>query len=105
MDKALFDGIKQGMKQAALYADAKKHGKSLPPGLREHCVQVPGQVDVKAIRARMGMTQSQFANTFGFSLSGLKKWEANVREPEAAARILLRTIDRFPDKVIEANRT
>jgi len=37
--------------------------------------QVPQEVDVKAIRNRLGMTQAKFSDTFGFSLDAIKHWE------------------------------
>ena len=41
-------------------------------GFKAH---VPKDVDVKAIRNRLGMTQARFSNTFGFSLDAIKHWE------------------------------
>ena len=35
-------------------------------------VSVPSEVDVKAIRKRLSMTQSRFSDTFGFSLDAVK---------------------------------
>ena len=40
---------------------------------------VPQEVDVKAIRNRLGMTQAKFSDTFGFSLDAIKHWEVPVR--------------------------
>src|ERR1700728_1451376 len=53
---------------------------------------VPQEVDVKAIRNRLGMTQAKFSNTFGFSLDAIKHWEGGRRTPEAPARTLLTVI-------------
>src|ERR1700688_3980161 len=55
-------------------------------GFKAH---VPQEVDVKAIRNRLGMTQARFSNTFGFSLDAIKHWEGGRRTPEAPARTLL----------------
>jgi len=41
-------------------------------GFKAH---VPQEVDVKAIRNRLGMTQARFSDTFGFSLDAIKHWE------------------------------
>ncbi|MFI5021400.1 MAG: helix-turn-helix domain-containing protein [Alphaproteobacteria bacterium] len=79
-------------------ADAK--GKRT--GMRKRVVVVPAEVDVKAIRRRLGMSQSQFARHFGFSLGTLQNWERGHRRPEGAARALLKVIDKRPDAVIEA---
>ena len=63
---------------------------------------VPQQVDVKAIRNRLGMTQAKFSDTFGFSLDAIKHWEGGRRTPEAPARTLLTVIDKNPAAVLTA---
>ena len=63
---------------------------------------VPQEVDVKAIRKRLGMTQAKFSDTFGFSLDAIKHWEGGRRTPEAPARTLLTVIDRNPAAVLTA---
>ncbi|WP_199223579.1 MULTISPECIES: NadS family protein [unclassified Caulobacter] len=65
-------------------------------------VHVPVEVDVKAIRHRMGLSQSAFAARFGFSAAAVRDWEQQRRRPEAAARILLTVIDREPAAVERA---
>src|SRR6266513_2173095 len=68
-------------------------------GFRAH---VPQEVDVKAIRNRLGMTQARFSDTFGFSLDAIKHWEGGRRTPEAPARTLLTVIDKNPAAVLTA---
>src|SRR6266849_733888 len=68
-------------------------------GFKAH---VPHEVDVKAIRNRLGMTQARFSDTFGFSLDAIKHWEGGRRTPEAPARTLLTVIDKNPAAVITA---
>jgi putative transcriptional regulator len=68
-------------------------------GFKAH---VPQEVDVKAIRNRLGMTQARFSNTFGFSLDAIKHWEGGRRIPEAPARTLLTVIDKNPAAVLTA---
>jgi putative transcriptional regulator len=68
-------------------------------GFKAH---VPQEVDVKAIRDRLGMTQARFSNTFGFSLDAIKHWEGGRRTPEAPARTLLTVIDKNPAAVLTA---
>ena len=38
-------------------------------------VAIPDDVDVKAIRERQGLSQSEFAKAYGFKLSAVKSWE------------------------------
>jgi putative transcriptional regulator len=68
-------------------------------GFKAH---VPHDVDVKAIRTRLGMTQANFSDTFGFSLDAIKHWEGGRRTPEAPARTLLTVIDKNPAAVLTA---
>jgi putative transcriptional regulator len=62
----------------------------------------PGAVDVRAIRARLRLSQPQFAARFGFALATLRDWEQGRRRPEQAARTLLLVIDRTPSAVTDA---
>lgn len=48
------------------------------------------------------MTLRQFAATFGFAEGTLKSWESGERQPESAARMLLKVIDRNPAAVLDA---
>lgn len=98
MSREIADKIMKGAREAAAYAQ----GKAVA-GMREYSVHVPEAVDVKAIRLQLNMTQHEFAAMFGFSPSAVKKWEAGQRQPESAARVLLRTIAFKPEVVIEAN--
>jgi transcriptional regulator with XRE-family HTH domain len=59
-------------------------------------------VDVKALRAKVGMTQEQFAARFGFSTATLRHWERGDRTPHGPALVLLNVIERNPAAVIEA---
>ena len=59
-------------------------------------VVVMEPVDVKAIRARLGMSQEAFAQAFGLSVTALRDWEQQRRAPRGPARALMRVIDREP---------
>ncbi len=61
----------------------------------------PMQVDVRAIRAKTGLSQVNFANRFGFSASAVREWEQGRRQPEASARVLLLVIASKPEVVDE----
>lgn len=60
---------------------------------------VPPEVDVAAIRAGQGLTQEQFAQKWGLSLSAIKKWEGGHRTPEGPIRTLLWLISREPETI------
>jgi len=81
-------------KQALAYARGE---------ISEGCVaHVPEAVDVKAIRASLGLTQSQFSARFGFDVRAVQDWEQKRRQPERSARILLTVIAREPEAVSRA---
>ncbi len=52
--------------------------------------------------ARIVMSQAAFAAAFGLSLSTLRKWEQEGREPEGPARAYLKVIAHNPQAVREA---
>lgn len=59
-------------------------------------------IDVKAIRAKTGMSQDRFAQAFGLNLNALRDWEHRRRAPRGPARTLLQIIDREPVAVRRA---
>lgn len=63
---------------------------------------VPGPVDVKAIRAKSGLSQAAFARRYGFSVRTLQDWELGRTQPPSAVRAYLIVIDRFPGTVERA---
>lgn len=52
---------------------------------------------VKALRQRLGMTQTEFAEAFGLPVSTLRDWEQRRSTPDAPARALLRAIELEPE--------
>ena len=65
-------------------------------------VEVPDPVDVKAIRLKLGLSQSEFSKRFGFSVRTLQDWELGRSQPPSAARAYLIVIDRRPGDVLKA---
>src|ERR1039458_7011299 len=61
--------------------------------------EVPGPVDVRTIRARSGLSQSEFAREYGFSVRTLQEWESGGSQPPSAVRAYLTVIDRNPKAV------
>ena len=60
----------------------------------------PGQV--RALRARLGLSQAQFALRFGFTVDTLQQYEQGRRVPSGPASTLLRVIAAEPDAVVRA---
>jgi putative transcriptional regulator len=67
-------------------------------------VHIPPDIDIKAIRGRLGLTQQEFASRFGFNITTLRHWEQGRRVPDGTARAYLRVIDREPQAVQKALR-
>ena len=59
-------------------------------------------INVKAIREGLKMSQREFAEIFKFSLKTIQNWEQKIREPEGPARAYLAVIMHAPDAVQEA---
>jgi putative transcriptional regulator len=95
MSKRAFETIRAGAEGAL----AIGRGEADPATYRVH---VPAEVDVRAIRRKLGMSQAQFAASFGFGLDAVQNWEQGRRRPEGAARALLKVIEHEPDAVRRA---
>ena len=72
-----------------------------PVRIRVTYVPVP-DVDVRKLRVRLGLSQTQFAAKYGFSLDSIQNWEQGHRQPAGPARILLAVIAKNPKAVEEA---
>ena len=71
-------------------------GEEIP--VRVTKVEVP-TVDVRAVRRRLGLSQTEFAAKFGFQPATLRNWEQGRTRPDGPARVLLAVIERHPDAV------
>lgn len=88
-----FDSIRQGLQEALAHANGEESTVRL---------HRPRVVDVKAVRAKTGMTQEQFSARFGFSTATLRHWERGDRTPRGPALVLLNVIEHNPQAVIAA---
>lgn len=61
--------------------------------------------DVRAVRAKLGTSQTQFALMIGVSVATLRNWEQGRRTPDGPALALLRVAARNPKAVIDALHT
>jgi putative transcriptional regulator len=78
---------------------ANVRGKGRGSALRVHA---PAEVDVRSIRKKLGVSQSEFATCFGISPGTLRDWEQRRKRPEGPARVLLKVIDKEPEAVRRA---
>jgi len=95
MSKRAFDKIRVGLDSARGYLDSTADK-------RRYRVHIPDTVDVKKIRARLGLSQEAFAETYGFAVSAVRDWEQGRRQPERSARILLKIVQKEPEAVTRA---
>jgi putative transcriptional regulator len=91
------EGILRGMEQALAFIEGTADES-------QYVVHIPPEIDIKAIRGRLGMTQQEFANRFDFNINTLRHWEQGRRVPDGTARAYLRVIDREPEVVQKALR-
>jgi len=92
MDEELFAQLTQSMKEAVAIAK----GETEPS--RSFTVEPP---DVKSVREKTGLSQSEFALMIGVKVKTLQNWEQRRRHPTGAAAALLTIFDRAPDIAIK----
>lgn len=92
MGKA-FESIRRGLREAIA------HQKGRARGVKTY---TPSDIDVQALRNRIGLTQEQFAAKFAISLGTLRHWERGDRKPHGPALVLLRVIEKEDRAVLRA---
>jgi putative transcriptional regulator len=93
MDKILFDDLTQSLKEAA----AIRRGELAPS--RTKILDAP---DAKGIRAKTGLSQSEFAQMIGVKVATLRNWEQQRRHPTGAAAALLTIVAKEPEAALRA---
>ena len=63
------------------------------------------RLEVKAIRKKLHVSQTQFAYLIGVSPATLRNWEQGRTYPEGAARVLLKVAAKRPQSILEALRS
>ena len=86
-----FKSIEQGLQEALAHTRGGNVGTV-------HEIELPAP-DVQAIRARTGLSQTDFARSIGVKKGTLLNWEQRRRSPEGPARVLLALIDKDPQIV------
>jgi putative transcriptional regulator len=92
-----YDSIKQGLTEALAFAEGREGGAVV------NKVEVP-DVDVAAIRASTGLSQSAFACSIGVAKGTPLNWEQGRRRPTGPAQVLLAMIAWKPSLVSELLR-
>lgn len=84
--------IIEGLEQAIAWSSGED------ARVRVTVVQAP-EVDIRKVRRRMGLSQTQFATKFGFPPATLRNWEQGRAVPDAPTRVLLAVIAKHPEAV------
>ena len=92
MDKTLFNELRQSLEQAKAIAKGEMKAS------RRFVVPTP---DVKAVRERTGLSQSDFARLMCVSKT-LQNWEQNRRHPTGPASALLKIVSAAPDVALKS---
>jgi len=95
MSKKAFDKIAAGLTEAI----AVTRGESKPAKLH-----IPAEIDVRAVRKKTGLSQADFAATYGFTLSQICDWEQRRFRPLGAMRAYLMVIDSHPAEILDMLR-
>jgi putative transcriptional regulator len=61
---------------------------------------IPAEIDVKTIRAKLALSQADFAALFGFTVNQIKDWEQGRSRPLGGVRAYLLIIGRDPEIVL-----
>ena len=87
----LFESIRRGLEEAVAHQKGEKTGVRL---------FTPEAVNVKKVREKTGLTQEQFAATFGISLGTLRHWERGDRKPHGPALVPLNAVAKEPGTLL-----
>jgi putative transcriptional regulator len=93
MNKKLFSELVESMTQM----DEIVRGKRAPS--RKFQVDA---IAIKALRAKIGLSQPKFAALLNVDVGTLRNWEQGRREPTGPAKALLTAISRDPKNVLKA---
>jgi putative transcriptional regulator len=89
MDDELFQEILENARQAGAWL----RGEDVEPSR----VVFVGEPDPREIRAKLGMTQEEFAAALCISVKTLRNWEQGRRDPSGPAMRLLQLAEKNPE--------
>ena len=90
MSRMAFERIAEGLNEALSVA----RGETKPVKLH-----VPAEIDVRAIRAKLRMSQEDFVACYGFTINQIKDWEQGRARPIGGVRAYLMLIKQDPKAV------
>jgi len=90
MNEDLFDELLESVREGGAILHGEKEAS------RTFVVEPS---DVKKIRERYELSQTEFAALLGISVKTLRNWEQGRRSPRGAARVLLQVAAKHPEAV------
>ena len=85
--------------QSAKEARKVARGEADPKSYKMH---IPAEINVRAVRGRLKLTQEEFSIRYGLTLARVRDWEQGRSFPDSAARAYLTVIEREPKAVARA---
>jgi putative transcriptional regulator len=85
-----------------LVTSVKQAGKIKRGELKASRVLNVKPADIKMVRRKLNLSQSEFASMIGVSLPTLQNWEQGRRRPDGPAQALLKVAASNPKAVIDA---
>ena len=90
MNEKLFEELLESVREGGAILRGEKEAS------RMFVVETP---NVKQIRKRYQLSQTEFAALMGISVKTLQNWEQGRRNPRGAARVLLQVAAKHPEAV------
>jgi putative transcriptional regulator len=90
--KTAFEKIREGLDETLAIA----RGEAEPEKL-----YIPPEIDVRAIRTKLKLSQEDFATLYGFTVNQIRDWEQNRSRPLGGVRAYLLIIDRDAKSVLK----
>ncbi len=91
MSKKAFDKIAEGLNEAIVIARGEREPARL---------FVPAEINVRSIRAKLQLSQDDFASAFGFTVHQIRQWEQGRARPLGANRAFLMLIESHPQEIL-----
>jgi putative transcriptional regulator len=95
MSRKSYAQIAEGLREAIAFM----RGEADP---RTYRVHIPAEIDTRAIRRKLKLTQKEFAARYRIPVATLRDWEQGRRVPDAPARALIAAIRAEPEAIRRA---
>jgi len=112
MDKQLFNELKESLKEAVAISKGEvepsrritytdEEVRLIREGRGQEVKAVRMAYEVKAIRERLELSQSEFAKLIQVNIRTLQNWEQGHRHPTGPAAALLKLVNGAPDVALK----